>query len=218
LSQIRVYKDSFESATLPALRRHCGANIVSMERKKLITLTAVVGILLCGACFLPPPPARSRRPPQSPPSRSQLDLQGSKRLRVTVADTSGAHQVDIGMLEGCVADSINRHKEPGVPPAVAGGEASAGDAVLSMAIEKESAAPEAQQLSDDSITWDFDVTLSVSVARADGVVVWTRPGRVYQGVVLTAKDGDPWNSGSFGPRARPYICDPLAVQMLAGGG
>lgn len=122
------------------------------------------------------------------------------------------------MLEGCVADSLNGRQEPGGVPAVAGGGAQTGDAVLSIAIEKESAAAEAQQLSGNSITWDFDVTLSATVAGADGVVVWTQPSKVYQGVVLTAKDGDAWNSGSFGARERSYICDPLAVQMLVGGG
>jgi hypothetical protein len=187
-----------------------------MQQKQLITLIAVVGILACGACFVPPPRPSTPRPPA--PLRTQLDLRGSKRLRVTVADTSGAHHVDTAMLEGCVADSINRRGMRGVPQAVGGGEASAGDAVLSIAIEKETAAPEAQQLSDDSITWDFDLTLSSSVARADGVVVWNQPSSVYQGVVVTAKDGDPWNPGSFGARARPYICNPLAVRMLGGGG
>jgi hypothetical protein len=191
-----------------------------MKRKKLITLIAVVGILLCGACFLPPPPRPGGQPRPAPPHRtqSQLDLRGSKWLRVMVTNSSATHRVDTGILEGCVADSINRHKGSGIPAATPGGGASAGNAVLSISIEKESAAPEREQLSEDSITWDFDVTLSASVTRQDGVVVWVEPSRVYQGVVLTAKDGDPWSSGSFAARARSYICDPLAAQMLVGGG
>lgn len=189
-----------------------------MERKKLITLMAVAGILLCGACFLPPPPARSRRPASAPPYRSQLDLHGSKRLRIAVVSGAESHRVDTGMLERCVADSINRRRIYGVPTAVAGGAASPGDALLSIVVEKESAVADAQQFANDATTWDFDVTLSAMVTRADNAVVWNETSRVYQGVVLTAKDGDPWNGGSFAARARSYICDPLAVQMLLGGG
>jgi hypothetical protein len=185
----------------------------AMEREKLIALAAVAGILAYGACFLPPP--RLPAPPRPP--RPHLDLRGSKRLRVTVTNTSDTHHFDAGMLEGCLADSINRRREAGVPAAVAGGEASAGDSILSIVIERESAVAEAQQLANDSTTWDFDVTISASAERADGVVVWKQAGRVYQGVVLTAKDGDPWNSAAIGVRAHYYICDPLAVQMLSGG-
>jgi hypothetical protein len=135
-------------------------------------------------------------------------------VRVTVTNTSDTHRFDSGMLEGCVADSINRRREVGIPPAVAGGEANAGDAVLSIAIERESAVAEAQQLRNDSTKWDFDVTVSASMERADGVVVWTQASRVYQGVVITGKDGAPWNSAAIAARANYYVCDPLAVRML----
>lgn len=132
-----------------------------MQRKKLITLIALVEILLCGPCFLPPQrprtPARPASAPQRP--RSQLDLRGSKWLHVIVSNTSGTHHVETGILEGCITDSINGRKGPGFPPVTAGGQASAGDAVLSVAIEKEIATPEEQQFLDDSVTWDFDVTL-----------------------------------------------------------
>jgi len=190
-----------------------------MQRKKLITLIALVAILLCGACFLPPPQRPAPRPASAPQRpRSQLDLRGSKWLHVIVSNTSGTHHVDTGILEGCITDSINGRKGPGFPPVTAGGEPSAGDSVLSVAIEKEIAKPEEQQFSDDSVTWDFDVTLSAFVTRPDGTVVWSGPSRVYQGVVITAKDGDAWTSAAFVPRAHSYICDPLAKQMLAGGG
>lgn len=186
-----------------------------MQRKKLITVFAFVAIVACGACFLPPPRLAPTSPP--PPPRAHLDLRGSRRLLVTVVNASTTHHVDAHMLEQCAADSINRRGERGVPQAVAGGEANGGDAVLSIAIEKENASPEAQQLSWDATAWDFDLTLSAVVRRADGAVAWSEASRVYQGVVTTAKDGDPWSGTSLAARARFYVCDPLAVKMLSGG-
>jgi hypothetical protein len=126
--------------------------------------------------------------------------------------------MDAAMLEQCVADAVNQRRVSGVPPAVAGGAASPGDAVLSIVIEKESAMADAQQFADDATTWDFDVTLSAIVRRADDAVVWNETSRLYQGVAITVKDGDPWSSPSFRARAHSYICDPLAVRMLVGGG
>jgi hypothetical protein len=113
---------------------------------------------------------------------------------------------------------MNQRGLRGVPAAVAGGDARPGDAVVSIVVEKESAVAEPQQFANDATTWDFDVTMSAMVRRADGAVVWNRGSRVYQGVVITEKNGDPWNGGLIAARAHSYICDPLAVQILLGGG
>lgn len=189
-----------------------------MHRKRLITLIAFLGILLCGACFLPPPrPATPPRPPR--PARSGLDLRGCKRLRVVATSKSDTHHLDAGMLEQCVAASINQRHQPGIPPATGGGSANAGDAVLWIDVEQVSANAETQQLSDKTITWDFDLTFSASLVRSDGVALWNAPNQLYQGVVITEKGSDPWtSSGSLSPRLRQYVCDPLTVRMLSGGG
>ncbi|HEY3704665.1 MAG TPA: hypothetical protein VGL22_06350 [Terracidiphilus sp.] len=185
-----------------------------MRRKKLLTFGCAVGILACGACFLPPP---RPGPPRPPRPRPHVNLQGSNRMRVTVRNNVGAQGIDAAMLERCVADSINSRRAVAIPVAVGGGEAQEGDAVLAITMEKASAAPEQQQLSPGSTTWDFDVTLSTALTRADGVWLWSEVNGVYQGVVVTAARVSAWDSSSFAARARYYICDPVAVHMLSHG-
>ncbi len=186
-----------------------------MRRQKLVTLGCVTGVLACGACFLPPP---SPRRPQPPRPLARIELGKSKRIRVTVMNNAEANAIDLAMMEGCVADSINNRHVVGVPPAVGGGSAQSDDAVLQVTMEKETAAQEPQQLSPGYTTWDFDVTLSAVLVRADGDAVRHAFSEVYRGVAVTRAGESPWTAQVFPARAKYYVCDPLVGRMLAGRG
>ncbi|HKF48175.1 MAG TPA: hypothetical protein VKB38_12515 [Terracidiphilus sp.] len=139
-----------------------------MHRKQLVTLGSAVGILACGACFLPPPRPAPPRP------RPHLNLHGSNRIRVTVTN-SGTQAIDTAMLERCLVGSINHRRPAGVPAAVGGGNAQNNDAVLQVTVENETATPEPQRSSRDVSTWDVKVTLSATLAQAGGTWYGRRP-------------------------------------------
>src|SRR5208283_5679577 len=114
-----------------------------MLRKKLLTIACVVGILACGACFMPSPnQSPPVRPPIpiSPPKRT--DLSGIRMILVEVTNTSGTHHVDPQAFSRMIASVYNEHTHPLYPRAYTQGAPKPDDAVLQVTIMKEITGPE----------------------------------------------------------------------------
>lgn len=177
-----------------------------MLEKKLVTLVCAVGILACGACFLPPLP--QHRPPPPPPPI--LDLQGIQSIRVEVTNNSASRHLDPSGLAQAVANAINwRTKDHGVSAHVQK-EAGDGDAVLAVTVLSETATPETTAKNSGLTRWSFLVGTSASLTKLNGQRVWhetevdSRFNRSFAqqdpGLLWNDPSVTPWLSGALSQR------------------
>jgi|ERR1035438_1476691 hypothetical protein len=142
-----------------------------MVEKKLITLACAIGILACGACFLPPLP--EHRPPPPPPLPQRLALAGIQSIRVSVTNTSELHRLNPSDLARAVTKSINEQvNETGVS---AYDQRYAGDAVLEIQVLSESSKP----FPSGQKGMVFEVTISATLTRKGGDVMWRETSVAY---------------------------------------
>jgi hypothetical protein len=135
-----------------------------MVEKKLLTLAGVLGILACGACFLPPLPQHK---PAPPPIRNGLD--GVQSVRVEVANASPSHHLDSDDLARKIAGAINEQSWKTKVSAHVGKEAGGEDAVLVITVLSETAEPAKSSKSGDLT---FLIKDSATLTRLDGALVW----------------------------------------------
>jgi hypothetical protein len=140
-----------------------------MLEKKLVTLGCAVGILACGACFLPPLPQHE---PTPPPVR--LDLQGIRKIRVEVSYDSQLHDLDPNALASWIEVRINTDaRSAGAKAFSQKHPASAdADAVLQVTVLSETATPGRMRSNGVDEDWDFQISISAVLTKKDGRVVW----------------------------------------------
>jgi hypothetical protein len=177
-----------------------------MVEKKLLTVACAVGILACGACFLPPPPERK---PQPPPLR--IDLTGITTIRVEVANGSETHRLDGADLAGEVARAMNARF--GVRPdlrAYAGVDRSDADAELKITVESEA-------LEDDpTFEGRFVIRDSATLARRDGAVLWQETNSMNR-IFLQYLQGNTenvWRQPLVEKRLEAQLASRLVYRML----
>jgi hypothetical protein len=134
-----------------------------MLEKKVLTLAGALGILACGACFLPPLPEHRSPLPQ---------LQGVRRIRVAVAGSSASQHIDPPALAQAVAFRINLETSGTGAKAYAGDQAEGRDGILSIAVLKASATPGSASVANGLVMWSFDVTVTATFTDSGGRVVW----------------------------------------------
>lgn len=180
-----------------------------MVRTKLITLACAVGILACGACFLPPPP-------QPPPPPLRIDLRGSRAIRVEVTNTSATRHVDPDDMSRWIVASINAQRREGIPAARAGGEPAEGDAVLRVSILAESlvSRPTTQGPSN---AVQIQLTIDATLTRPDGAIVWQEREHPYRsnGDYILSSSGDSWIWKSEKAWVHYSLCNLLVARMFA---
>ena len=177
-----------------------------MVEKKLLTLACAVGILACGACFLPPAPYRP------PPPR--IELQGIQSIRVAAANVSESHHVDPSALAQAVANSVElRARETGVN-ATAQGSAGPADAVLAITVLNESATPSPS--SDKRLS--LLINISATLTRQDGAVIWRETNAPYQfSYNLRSDDSeDVWQSAFLRTWVTNMLGNRLVYRMFYG--
>lgn len=166
------------------LRTSRKGEYAGMLEKKVMTLGCAVGILACGACFLPPLPER-----QPPPPPVRLDMQGIRKIRVEVSNNSESHHLDPNALGSWIEIRISAQaRAAGVKAFSKKDPASTdADAVLRVTVLSETAAPErgtAEPERPDSTgideQWNFQVNLSAVLAKKDGQVVWRESDGEYR--------------------------------------
>lgn len=141
-----------------------------MVRKKLLTLLSAVGLLACGACFLPPP---HPQPPPPPPY-----LRGVNGIFLEVTDSSDPRRIDTDHLGQWIATSINTWDQGRKPKVHWGGQRSAGDAVLHVSVGNEGAVSEPKPQSSET-RWTFTASIAATLTAADGTVLWQNSNRQF---------------------------------------
>jgi hypothetical protein len=138
-----------------------------MLREKLLTIACAVGILACGACFLPP--IDSPPHPTAPPLREAL--RGIKTIRVVVDDASEAHTLDPSELASCIAGALRSRvwrthvelEDQETPQA--------GDAVLHIKLIKVTSTTD-PGTNEMARLWFLEVALSATLIDAHGQTIW----------------------------------------------
>ena len=139
-----------------------------MLKKKLLAIAGVLGILACGACFLPPVHNGPPTPPPLPPQ-----LQGIHTVRVVVTDNSIPARIDTQSIAASVADFINRTRSDQGISAHASKEPA--DADLEIAIAAENAALIQPQSSHGTESWSFSLTVTAALVRNGKTLVGPKP-------------------------------------------
>ncbi|MGH9598621.1 MAG: hypothetical protein ACRD27_02055 [Terracidiphilus sp.] len=146
----------------------------TLREKKLITLACAIGILLCGACFLPPP-----RPKPFPPIPIRIDLQGIRSIRVEATNASGTPHLVPADIEYEVSDYINLATRKTVVSAPFRKGGDPGDALLKITVLSESAQLESQGPPAGFEQWSLGIGISATLTKQDGHVLWRESQPVY---------------------------------------
>jgi hypothetical protein len=159
-----------------------------MLEKKLLTLGCAVGILACGACFLPPLPEH-----QPPPPPVRLDFHGIRKIRVEVINNAAAHGIDPDALGGWIEFGIKTQARAAGVKAFSQTESANkdADAVLHVNVLSETAVPVNLDSSGSDKQWNFQVNLSAVLAKKDGTVIWGESDGDYRFSRRDARMGAP---------------------------
>jgi hypothetical protein len=181
-----------------------------MFEKKLVTLACAVGILACGACFLPPLPQHA-----PPPPPVQLDLHGIQRIRVQVIDNSEPHRLAASDVANWVALRVTSQAKRANVTAFSQKEPANEDAVLQVTLLSETAAP---QPNETGAAWDFHVNVSAVLTKAGGQVVWQESDGVYEFHRASRPESveELWKDPAIQNWLTLAVGDRLAYRMLSG--
>lgn len=179
-----------------------------MVKKKLLTLAGVLAILASGACLLPPLP---RHEPPPPPIRRGLD--GVRRIRVEVVNSSPSHHLDPAALAQTVAEAINQRSAKTKIGAHFAKEARGEDAVLVITVLSETL--EAAPVEPGTVA--FLIRDSATLTRVDGAWVWQE---AQAGIWVTRKveegyEADVWRTPGLEDSLDKTVSDKLVSRMFA---
>lgn len=196
-----------------------GDRIPDMQGKKLLTAACALGILISGACFLPParptlplPPAGPAIPP---PAVQAVDLHGSRRVRIEVANASPTQHIDESIAFSELIKILGQRERGSRISAEAVGKSRPGDAVLEITILHESAIMVPPPAKPNVTDWRIKVAVDATLTAGDGAVVWFRSNAEYTIDYrdLSARTEEPWDEPEFKDQAYFRIFDPLVPQM-----
>jgi len=178
-----------------------------MVEKKLLTLAGVVGILACGACFLPPLPQHE---PPPPPVRNGFD--GVHSIRVEVTNASPSHHLDRAALAQKIAETINEQSWKTKVIAHVGKEAGDENAVLVITVLSETV------VSAKPGRMTFLLKDSAALTRLDGTLVWreTEAGNWITRHVDEENAADAWKEPGLVNRVDKELSDRLVFRMFYG--
>lgn len=180
-----------------------------MLEKKLLTVVCVLGILLCGACFLPKLP--EHQPPAPPPPIASL---GVHSICVSVTNRSESRHIDPAALTDWVIEGINRHTQAGWPKAFRC-DSGKSDAMFQVSIASESVTSEQNNPASPLLRYIFHLQIDSALVTPDGTIIWKESDRNYQSDTRTlAASIDPWKSPNFDYWVHSQVCYRLVSRML----
>jgi hypothetical protein len=153
--------------------------------KKLITLACAVGILACGACFLPPPRMHTPPPPVRP------NFLGINRIRIVTSNTSPTQHLDAAQLSIWLASQISAQARGATITGFSAQQPGNEDAVLEVTILSESATPLTGTNPGDKQNWELRLSLTAVLTRNDGQVAWRESDGNYTTSRVLAKEPEP---------------------------
>ncbi len=161
-----------------------------MLRKKLLTVACVLGILACGACFLPPSGnSPSYPPPPAPLPPLRPELQGIKAIRVVVIDATATHVLDPSqvaqsvsahLLEQASHSHINLEKSDALQ---------SGEAVLCITLQSTTAVPHNPESGKSVRAWRFYLSYTATLTDTRGQTIWQRKDQSYDHIYALQANG-----------------------------
>jgi len=135
-----------------------------MLKQKLLTIAGVVGILACGACFLPPIPQRKAPLPPA--------LASVHRITIQVEDGTAGKLFDPLVMSNATARNFNElwREFPVRADAVNTGGSS--DATLRITVHSRTVSCKAE--SKDKLFCSYEMIISVTLTAADGTILKNR--------------------------------------------
>lgn len=180
-----------------------------MLDKKLLTLACAIGILACGACFLPPLP--EHRPP--PPL-----LQGIRRIRVVVSSSADSPCIDPAALAREIAEGFNLEISGTGVKAYVRDKAEDKDAILYIEAPGVNGTPGSAPMASGLYMWSFEVVISATLTDPGGHVVWQEKDgsfRIFH--AFPPKDlAELWSDQGYRNWLASAVGERLVKQMLHG--
>ena len=172
-----------------------------MLSKKLVTLGGALGILACGACFVPP--QRPYHPPPAPPPPASL--RGIRTIAVQVSNDSESRHLPAAELAAMVARNIGLlGSEPHITATTDG--AADPDARLGIEIRRETATPQPVDLN-----WAIVIEASSTLTARDGRVLWSEARSYTTARRFPAQDPEQvWQNSQI----RTWLAWTLANRMM----
>jgi hypothetical protein len=181
--------------------------------KKLLTVACALGILACGACFLPPIPA-PRHP--APPTPVQAGLHGIHRIRVVATNVSDSRHLNADELAMEVANRINwLARDTGIT-ASASSQTGDEEAVLEVKIDKESATPSTVFSTEKVEAWSFSIEVSTTLMDRGGRILWQDVDPADSFLVTFPRDpsGDIWSRPGRDVSVPQFVARRVAYRAL----
>lgn len=184
-----------------------------MFKKKLLTVACALGILACGACFLPPLPAPTPRA-TAPPAPVLPRWIAIHTVRVVATDVSDKRHLDGDGLAMKVANRINWLTGGTVIRAYASDQPGSEDAVLEVKVEKESETRSATSPKRDD--WTFAIGISATMTDRYGQVRWqdAEPAILYYGIFPHDPSLDEWNERGLKESLPDFLGERVAHRVL----
>jgi hypothetical protein len=138
---------------------------LTIRQKQTVTLAGAIGILACGACFVP----SHYTPPPPPP----IVTEGVKNVRIVVIDESEPKRINLPALEGVILAGFDRfpvhNKITAYPEEKAAPEV---DAILEIRILSLTTIPDPSPTAATQQKWGFNIRTTATLSRRNGDVIW----------------------------------------------
>jgi len=178
-----------------------------MVEKKLLTVASAVGILACGACFLPP------LPEPAPPLRNAL--RGVRTIQITAANDSPSHHIDPSGLAQALMQNLNwKTSETGATAFVTQKAGVLEGAALAITILSEDGKPIPLKDYPSLSRWKVVVKISATLTRQDGSQIWQETGTEYSVDHVYPRSGAPWDDSHSSNLLASELADRLIGRML----
>jgi hypothetical protein len=132
-----------------------------MIEKKLLTLAGVLGILACGACFLPPLPQKKATLPPA--------LASVHRIAIHVEDGTGGKLFDPVIMSNATADNFNQLWQEFPVQAAAFNDGGPSDAALRISVLRKTASCKPEDNGKQFCS--FEIIASFTLTAADGRIL-----------------------------------------------
>jgi hypothetical protein len=179
-----------------------------MLEKKLLTVAGVIGILACGACFLPP----IKNTPQYPPAPLRPELKGIKTIDLFVDDASDSHQVDRIKVAALICNNMDSRKDQTRIGCEFRETPRPKYAVLRVTLVKEWANPRPPESGQAAPLWLLELTINATLTGPKGQVLWQQENATYRGneFIQTNDPVEAWKD----PRAAHWISTGFSDRLL----
>lgn len=179
-----------------------------MLKKKLLTMAGVLGILACGACFLPP--VRERPPTPVP------ELAGIHTIRVEVTEKVNPGHLNVDRLARAAARELNDEAaKSGITAETGSGPA---DAVLAIEVINETSSQSMVHGKPVANSWHFMFIWNATLTTPDGTIHWQAKSQLtqFEHRFSIAPIGDPWNDRAVSQEAADMFRVSIAPNLLFG--